>query len=166
MKPNKNFRSYLISCFVFFTVWGLSLLYTSWVDPTLVWYNFSAYQVIKDIGPFWVWGLINTLIGLAFGVKIVKLWHPKRTKKKLSTVVLIAAATAVTTIWAIALGVTMLMGLNSPLGFLLFGYCAVSHVRVAGFPLVEDTPNVEELRSAIDKVETFIQQHERAQISQ
>lgn len=160
MTPNRNFRSYSISCSVFFLVWGVSMLYSVLVDPTVIWYDFPVYDLLSEIMAFWLWGIVTTGVGVGFLVQSVRLWKPKRSYKTRSTIVLTGAAACITMIWTVALMITFAMGLNSPLSFLLFAFCTMAHFRAAHFPIVDEGPDLAELREAIAHVETLIAAYE------
>jgi hypothetical protein len=132
-----NYRSYLLSSAVFFILWGLSMLYSVFVDPSLVWYDFPAYEVVEAILPYSWWGVISSGLGFAF---LYEFLVAKREKKTWITLWLSSAATFITLIWALGLMITMLDDLNSPLGFLLFGACAAAHVRGALYNPTEVDP--------------------------
>lgn len=132
-----NYRSYLLSSTIFFGLWSLSMLYASFVDPSLAWYDFPAYGFVEAVLPFEWWGAITAALAGAFSYEFL---ISKENKKAWGTTILASVATFVTGIWAIGLAITLAQGLNSPLGFLLFNFCAAAHVRAVAYSPTELDP--------------------------
>lgn len=120
------YRMYLLRFAIFFSVWGSTMLYSTWINPHFNWYGFPAYEVVLQILPTHLWGLLLVAIGAGFGYHTAASKNMVQRNKQM--ILLSALAATVDTIWMIGLTVTLLRGDNSPLGPLLFFYCVFTHM--------------------------------------
>lgn len=127
------FRKYLLATSVMFVPWGISMIYSAWIDPDFNWYAFPAYHIVREILPIGWWGVFVTLLGLSFAYKFVVTRN--RTKKSRYVTTICGSAAAVSSIWMISLFITLLHNVNSPLGPLLFMFCTAVHIFATTLPI-------------------------------
>ncbi len=132
------YRKYLLNSAIFFIPWGLTLIFSSWLHTSVNWYDFPAYSVVDDILPMGWWGVVTLVLGVAFAglTHVAK----KAEYKTRAMIVVPSIAACVTTIWMVALTITLLSGDNSPLGPLLFLFITGTHSISATLPVREQGP--------------------------
>jgi hypothetical protein len=127
-----TYRRYLALCAFVFTAWGSTLLAKVIFDIT-DWYSQPSYEVILKMAPPWAWGILILLIGLGFLHQFVISKGMIVKNKQMN--ILSGLAAGVNTMWTVAFIITLVLGLNSPIGPLLFIFCAGMHMIAARLPM-------------------------------
>lgn len=137
------YRRYMLFCAITFLAWGLAFF----IDRSN-WHYAPSFQVVAELLPLWLWGIITTGIGVAY------LWQfivaDKVTRKTPVMNILAGAAASVNTAWFLVFlhatfgGVTM-----SPLlpGFAF--YIASVHMLAIQAPILDPEQELATLRRAI-----------------